>query len=119
MRSIIISTFLILTQNTFANNPESVFLKESVLPAGAHQMVIDAVSIHCPTIVRNFGLKEIETEADKESGGKTLFVTTLNSNYDYDFHPSSMKIKVVTTILQSTGEPEVLMIQSEDGKSCH
>ena len=102
MKSVLIGLMLTIGLSTFANTPESVYKKDSVLPTELKTVIIQYLNKNCPVAISAYGLKEVDTqivyqsEPDVES--VTDYETILTSRYYVDgMHPGHQEIKVTSS----------------------
>ena len=102
MKSVLIGLMLTIGLSASANTTESVYKKDSILPAALKEQIIQYISKQCPQDISAYGLNEIQTvvtyqsEPDVES--RTEFETVLTSRYYFDgMHPVTQEIRVNTS----------------------
>lgn len=120
MKKLILVAILTVANVAFANNVDSVFRKESVLPDVLKEKTLEAIKLKCAKIVSDYGLQEITTSLKTETIDQGMvdvyYTTTFSSRYNFDgTHPVTTYITVESAeyAFSNGNNLEVLKVQSQ------
>ncbi len=122
MKSLIVAIATLVSVSTFANDLQSVYKKDTVLPVRVQERVLETLKTQCPNLLINWGLTEVITtlRVDKVDQGITdyYYTTSFSSRFYFDgMHPSYADITVesVNWDLQNGDDISIQKIYSPDG----
>lgn len=123
MKKLIALLALVVSVYAQANTLDSVYKKDSPVPAELQKLILDSVNTRCADIISAYGLREVTTtvKVDRVDQGivDRYFTTVLSSRYPIDgYHYGLSNIEVKTVEYSSQNgynSLEVLSVKGDKG----